>query len=90
MFKQINVDKQIRETVEDGEGAVLLHLDRGRYFSLNGLGAEVWSCLAQKQSAEQILAGLASKYSQPRERIEADVQRFLGSLEEKGLIHVVR
>lgn len=89
MFQTVHIDEHIRDSVEN-EGAVLLHLDRGRYFSLNGIGAEIWAALSEGLGAEGLLDRLQEKYGQPRGLLEKDVQSFLQRLESLELIHVER
>lgn len=78
-----------RETVtavtKDGR-TVLLDVDRQRYFGIDEVGTRIWELLAQEESAEAIIARMADEYDAPRERIAADVERFLGGLVTSRLV----
>ena len=50
-------DWQIVEEIIDGE-VIIINLDKGHYFSLNGTGAEVWSYLRSGMSGNNIISSL--------------------------------
>jgi len=69
------------------EGAVLLHLERGRYQSLNGAGAAIWSDLMNGASCEEIVSHVCNRFPHtPHDRVESDVTRFLNDLASRGLV----
>jgi len=73
--------------IANQEGAVLLHLERGRYESLNGSGAAIWTDLMAGASSEEIVARVCERFPQtPRDRVESDVARFLSALAARGLV----
>jgi hypothetical protein len=73
----------------DGEVAVL-HLDKGLYFGLQDVGAHVWESLQEPQSVAAICAGVVENFDVDPSRCQADVLRFLATLQEEGLIEVMR
>lgn len=74
-------------SIASNEGAVLLHLERGRYESLNGAGAAIWSDLKSGASSEEIVSRVCERFPQtPPARIESDVARFLSELASRGLV----
>ncbi|MEE4206716.1 MAG: HPr-rel-A system PqqD family peptide chaperone [Erythrobacter sp.] len=80
---------RISEDVVDcalGDGAAILDLSSGTYFSLGETGAAVWHALKDGADADDIAADLAARYDQPQERVRADVEAFLGQLARAGLI----
>jgi hypothetical protein len=50
----------VHETI-DGE-AILIHLGTGTYYSLDGVGAEVWESLANGASSELVLDAGRERY----------------------------
>lgn len=70
----------------DPSGAVLLDLKAGRYYSLNGIGAKVWSKAEQGLTLAEILKDLQTVYQVPLEKLEQDVTSFICGMEEKGLV----
>lgn len=74
--------------MSDSNGAVLLDLEAGRYYSLNGLGAKIWSKAEQGSTPAEILRELQEAYQVPLEKLEHDLTTFLRGMEEKGLVRV--
>jgi len=73
--------------IANQEGAVLLHLDRGRYQSLNGTGAAIWGDLMSGASSDEIVSRVCERFPQtPHDRIRSDVARFLDALAARGLV----
>ncbi|MEO8374517.1 MAG: PqqD family protein [Sphingomonas bacterium] len=69
--------------VEDA--LVLLDLDGGSYFALNGPAADIWEALAEPVSQAQLVDRLVAKYRVSPEQCAASVARVLDDLAGKGL-----
>jgi len=69
-----------------GEGAVLLHLDTGNYFSLNRLGSLIWRLVDGGTTVEGLIAAVSAELEDPPSHLEADVQAFVAALRDRGLI----
>lgn len=69
--------------VEDA--LVLLDLDGGSYFALNGPAADIWEALAEPVSQAQLVDRLVAKYKVTPEQCAASVARVLDELAGKGL-----
>lgn len=69
----------------DGE-AVLLSLDEGCYYGLDELGTRIWKLLDQDLDNEQVVAAIVEEYDVTPEQARRDLDRFLGDLEQSGLI----
>lgn len=69
----------------DGE-AVLLSLDEGCYYGLDELGTRIWKLLDQDLDNEQVVAAIVEEYDVAPEQARRDLDRFLGDLEQSGLI----
>jgi Coenzyme PQQ synthesis protein D (PqqD) len=67
-------------------GATFLHSGRGTVFSCNEVGARIWQGLAEGRGVEQIAPELAQEYRAPLEMVAADTDRFLGELENAGIL----
>jgi hypothetical protein len=71
--------------VIDGE-AVLINLENGNYYSIDKVGAEIWSFMETGASAGQIIDILSSKYEGSRDEIETAVNALLVELLSQALI----
>jgi hypothetical protein len=70
-----------------GEGRVfLLDTARGRFLGLDDVAAAAWALMMQGLTVTEIARGLSQEYEAEAETIEADVEAFLSSLLESGLI----
>jgi len=68
------------------EGAlVLLNLDGGMYFALNGPAADVWEALAEPSTESRLIDTLVKKYKITREDCAKSVRSLLEDLSSKGL-----
>jgi hypothetical protein len=75
----------VRQTEIEGEPA-LLDTATGSLHVLNNVGAAIWSALDGTRSTEQIVAELSATASADRGRVQADVEEFLRSLGQLGLL----
>ena len=81
---------RIREGVEsviDPDGAVLLDVRHGTYFSLNDVGAEIWQQLQSGASMAELEAHVVQLYDVPPETVRHDVRQFLDGLRHRGLVN---
>lgn len=73
-----------------GGETVLLDPVRGRYHTLNDVGARVWELLADGTTLEAIVATIRSEYDVPRvggvDPVEQDVTTLLRHLRAAGLL----
>jgi hypothetical protein len=65
---------------------VLLDLRRDRYYTLNRLGALIWTLLADGRSIVEIAATLSAEFDATSEIIASDVQRLIERLGSCGLL----
>ncbi|MDA8019528.1 MAG: PqqD family protein [Thermoanaerobaculia bacterium] len=91
-LQRVRTSKHVRSSVE-ADGAVLLDLHSGKYFSLSEVGSQIWSCLeagagSGSIAAEEIVQWLSERYEIDVDLLRGDVQSFLAHLLEKGLIDV--
>lgn len=64
---------------------VLLDLEGGMYFALNGPAADVWEALEAPKSEAALVEGLIGKYQVGPEHCARSVGTLLQTLAEKGL-----
>lgn len=76
---------QIIHELIDGE-VVLINLDSGAYYSVDGAGATVWSGIAADLSEEALITYVDARYHGDSATIAQDVRRFLNELLAEGLI----
>ena len=68
------------------DGQVVLDISRGQVLYLNATAALIVDRLQQGQSESQIAEAIGNQFHAPRETVNADIQEFLKSLEERGLV----
>jgi hypothetical protein len=65
---------------------VLLNVDTGIYFGLDGLGAQIWNLVGEGLDEDEIHSRLLSEYEVTAEQLGADLAEFVTQLEAHGLI----
>lgn len=68
------------------DGIALLDVRSGRFFSLNKLGSEIWSALAEGRSLSEIERLLKAKYEVSGETLKVDLTKFVQDLETFRLL----
>lgn len=56
------------------------------YLSVQGSGALVWRLLAESTTKDSLIEALVEKYGVDSTRATADVDAFLGTLNDRGLL----
>ncbi len=87
MLEPIRVRSHVR-SMFDQDGAVLLDLRNGKYFSLTAVGAEIWKKVEEGCEPPVILDHLSATFEVSRELLERDLGNFVIKLETRGLIDV--
>ena len=80
----VNASHVVHETI-DGE-TILIHLGTGTYYSLDGIGTEVWVLLAAGASREALLAAANDRYAGDPVEIETGISSLLADLLHQGLL----
>jgi hypothetical protein len=81
---RIKTPPVIQETI-DGE-AVIVNLDSGNYYSLEGVGAEIWTLLEARASLEEIVKEMAAEYQVEPDTMWATVRDLVNELEHEDLV----
>lgn len=75
-------------TCELGDGLALLDLTANQYYSLNKVGAFVWSVIQSPITVDDVCLRVAQRYAVTREQCRADVDALLSSLDAAGLVRI--
>lgn len=79
------VSTGVRSTRNE-DGGIVLDINEGKIFRLNGIGALIFERLTQKDNTIQIIAEISRGYGVSPEVVETDVIEFLDVLEKQRLI----
>lgn len=80
-------DRQVSCAV--GDERILLHLEQGVYYGLEGVGAFLWEFLSQPRTLEEMIEVVVREYQVEREQCSADLQALVADLRAQGLVMVV-
>jgi hypothetical protein len=72
----------------DGE-AVLLHLARGTYFTLNDTGSLLWELLERERCVGELLDALLAAFEVDEETARRDLEELIDQLASHGLVEPV-
>lgn len=84
MRKLVKAERLLVQEV--GEEMVILDLDSEQYFALDQVGLRFWQLLDEEPSLEALVDRLGQEYAVERERLAADMERFVARLLEQGLV----
>jgi hypothetical protein len=79
--------KIIQSTI--GEEVVMMDMDSGFYFGMNGVGSVIWRHLSKEITLDDLIDKLMSEFNVNKQTCEADTIEFLDNLLEKNIIRVV-
>ena len=71
--------------VSTPDGGVLLDRERGTYYSTNPVASRIVQQIEAGLRTEEIVQRLQETFDVPAERLESDVNRFIESLQAKGM-----
>jgi hypothetical protein len=83
------VSSHVRATYT-ADGAALLDIDKGMFYSLNEVGARIWVTIETGTTGitlESIVSALETHYQIPRQQLERDTAKCLEDLQRMKLIH---
>ena len=69
-----------------GDETVLLDLESGMYFGLDGVGKRIWESIGEGLTLAEIAAVIVSEYDVQEDQAQADVIEFARDLVERGLM----
>ena len=79
-------DDVIFETV-DGQ-VVLLSLEGGSYYKLNGSGSRIWTLIRELGDPDKVEQALVDEFDGEPEQIRRDVSTLIDDLKSHGLVVV--
>lgn len=85
MATHVRISPDVR-TVVDATGAVILDIKRGKYFTLNGTGVEVWTRLEAGLGLGDIVSAIAAARGVDTDRVRLDVDAFVDRLKARHLL----
>jgi hypothetical protein len=71
-----------------GDETVLLDLQSGLYFGLDGVGQRIWESVAEGGSLGGAVEAVTAEYDVDEAQAAADVVDFAANLVERGLLEV--
>src|SRR6266436_5528789 len=83
------VSSHVRATYT-ADGAALLDINKGMFYSLNEVGARIWVTIDTSSmgiTLESIVSALETHYQIPRQQLERDTAKCLENLQRMKLIH---
>lgn len=67
---------------------VMMNIDSGKYYLLDGIGSRIWELLESPRSIGSIAEALVAEYEVAPADCLADLLRFFGKMTREGLIAV--
>ena len=80
-------EPEISATVIDGE-AIIINVLTGIYYSLDGVGAIVWTLLAAGCQSQQIIEQVAELYGVGQQQVRDDLEKLVGQLAGERIIRI--
>lgn len=81
----VHVAPSIRE-IHTEDGAALLDIHQGKCFSMNPVGARIWTLLKLRYPIDKIAGSVATEFGAAREEVQKDVIEFVHNLAQNGLL----
>jgi hypothetical protein len=69
-----------------GDETVLLDLESGMYFGLEGIGQRIWESVAEGKSLAEIAFIIASEFEVDEAQAQSDLIEFARDLVKRGLL----
>ena len=75
-------------STELDQETVLMSIDAGAYYGLEGPAQRIWEILETPLSFSALVDRLVEEYQVSPETCAADLERFLGEMEREGILRV--
>ena len=75
--------------VEVDRSIVMMSLDQGKYYGLEGVGGRIWKLMEEPVTVAELCRVLQSEFEVDEEVCQREVVEFLTQLAAERLIHVV-
>lgn len=80
----INKEKVSYRFINDE--AVILHLEKGFYYSLNKTGSLIWQLIERGKNIKEIIQHLSKEFNLKEKDLSQDVASLIADMEKEGLI----
>lgn len=84
VYFRVNSPNVIQETI-DGE-VIVVNLDNGNYYSLDNVGATIWSLIESGAAVSEVVDGITQRYEGNHIDVEDAVHQFVAELQREALI----
>jgi len=88
MSKRYIQNKKIIQS-KIGEEVVMMDIDSGFYFGMNGVGSVIWKHLSTAITLDELVHKMMNEFKVDKQTCEADTIEFLDNLLEKNIIRVL-
>jgi hypothetical protein len=72
-----------------GDSLLMMSVEKGQYFSLNGVGTRIWELIENPTSEARLVQQLVTEYDVTGEVCAAQVAGFLATLRHRDLLRDV-
>ncbi len=87
MYPKINLPQVVHEAFDDE--VVIVNLDTGNYYSLEGIGADIWRDIERGAGHQAIAESVAQHYDGERTDIDAAIDQLLAELQAEQIVTLV-
>jgi hypothetical protein len=84
MRLRVNAPQVIHETID--HEVVIINLGTGTYYSLDGIGEEIWTLLNGGTATESLGEGLLARYDADPSHLAASIDSFVAELRAEALL----
>ena len=85
--RPVEVSKETIARVNQDGTVIVMKLDESSlFYKIDGIAAEVWSCLTQQKTTTELLREIETKYPTFKSQLSSDVPQFIGELLKKNLL----
>ena len=73
-------------TADMNGSAVMMDIMTGKYYNLGAVGGRIWELLEEPLTLTALVDKLTDEYDVPAKQCRADIEPFLNTLLERGLL----
>ena len=75
-------------TASSLDGAMMMHIDQGRYFLIDEIGDDIWNRLIIPCSLANLVDSLARDYAADPATLQRDVEQHIRRLAAEDIVHL--
>jgi len=83
-YLEVNLERAAGDVI-DGE-AIIINLETGVYYSMQGIGGDIWAMIGARRSFGSMLDEIVAHYDVDRSVAQTDLETVAGQLLDEGLI----